>query len=138
MSIFSCCGLILCLAASQWIADAVSAAGDGRPSAWCWAVAIQYLLIVGTLNHYDSAPLVDSFGPAAFLTYVVRMYFFFTPELYSHLARYIDKIFKGVTPGELPVEQPMKFELVINLSTAKTLGLAIPQSLMLRANEVVK
>jgi putative ABC transport system substrate-binding protein len=60
------------------------------------------------------------------------------PELYFRLARYVDKIFKGTKPGELPVEQPTKFELVINLRTAKTLGLTIPQSLLLRADEVIK
>jgi putative ABC transport system substrate-binding protein len=94
------------------------------------AVAIAELAIKHRLaTIYASKDFVEAGGLIAYgVSY---------PDLYRRAATYIDKIFKGARPADLPVEQPIKFELVINLKTARTIGLTFPQSIFLRADEVI-
>ena len=67
------------------------------------------------------------------LAYAVNM-----ADFIGRAAVYVDKILRGANPADLPVEQPTKFELVVNLKTAKALGIAIPQSVLLRADDVIE
>ena len=80
--------------------------------------------IYGSRSFVDAGGLL-SYGPSL-------------PEMFRHAASFVDRIFKGAKPADLPVEQPTKYEMFVNASTAKALGISIPQSLLLRAEEVIQ
>src|SRR4029077_16241534 len=79
---------------------------------------------------YNNRPYVEagglmSFGPN-------------TPHMFRRAAEFVDKILRGTQPADIPIEQPTRFELVVNLTTAKALGLTIPETFLVRADEVIE
>jgi len=94
----------------------------------------QRIVVLATAKRWPSIAGQASYAEAGgFLAYGVDR-----GELYRRSAVYVDKILKGAKPGDLPIEQPTKFELVVNMSTAKALGIKIPQSLLVQATRVIE
>ncbi|MEH2592890.1 ABC transporter substrate-binding protein [Bradyrhizobium sp. AZCC 1721] len=83
--------------------------------------------------HLPAIYFFRQFAPGGLVVYGPDL-----PDLFRRAGTYVDKILKGATPSDLPVEQPTKFELVINMKTAKALGLTVPPSLLVRADEVIE
>jgi putative tryptophan/tyrosine transport system substrate-binding protein len=102
------------------------------PYAWTHA---QRIVDLATQSHlpavYPGRAHVEAGGLMSYALYNL-------PGVWRRIGVYVDKIFKGAKPGDLPVEQPTQFELVINLKTAKALGLTIPQWMLLQADEVIQ
>ena len=89
-----------------------------------FALTARLPMILNTRDYVQAGALI-SYGPSF-------------PALFRRAAEYVDKILRGTKPGEIPVEQPTKFELAVNLTTARALGLTIPESFLLRADEVIE
>jgi hypothetical protein len=92
---------------------------------WLRWLVVQRLPTMHGVREYVEAGGLMSYGPNF-------------PDLFRRAAEIVDKILRGAKPAEIPVEQPSKFDLVINLRTAKALGLTIPEAFLLRADEVIE
>jgi len=101
------------------------------------AIQITYRAQLVDLAKRQRIPVASEFGEFARACALMS----YGPSIldsFRHAAGYIDKILNGAKPADLPVEQPTRFELIINLNTAKALGLAVPPTLLSRANEVIE
>ena len=94
----------------------------------------QRIVNLATKNRFPAMyPRAEFVEEGGFMTYGVN-----TPDLYRRAATFVDKILKGAKPGDLPVEQPTKSDFIVNLKTAKQLGLTLPPNVLARANRVIK
>ena len=120
-----------------------------QPSRLAGLARVQALYIGDSPNFYVRRDTLARLAVKARLPAIYRTRAFaeagglmsYGPNWIDHARRaavYVDKILKGAKPSDLPIEQPTKFELVVNLKTAKALGITIPQSILLRADEVIR
>ena len=103
----------------------VTSSPFGRTAPGAEAALRHRLPSIGTYRPYAEAGFLMSYGPNI-------------SDMFRIAADYVDKILKGAKPADLPVQQPTKFELVINLKTAKALGLTIPPAILARADEIIE
>ena len=103
----------------------MTTSGFNRPAAAAEAALRHRLPATGAHRAWVEAGFLMSYGPSL-------------PDMFRISADYVDKILKGTKPADLPVQQPTKFELIVNLKTANALGLTIPPSLLARADEVIE
>ena len=120
--------------------NAFAAMIEERPDAFLMTNDPYHQLSIGTIIDF----LINNRLPAMFLTREVvaagglLSYGASLPDLFQRAASYVQKILQGTKPADLPIEQPVKFELVVNLKTAKAIGLTVPESFLLRADEVIE
>ena len=93
---------------------------------------------IGELSMKSKIPMICQFRQSVIEADCLASYGISIPDLYALSASQIAKVLQGAKPGSLPVQQPTKFELVVSLKTAKALGLAVPQTLLARADEVIE
>jgi putative ABC transport system substrate-binding protein len=91
------------------------------------------VIALAAKHHLPASYLFRQFANGGLIVYGPDL-----ADLFRRAGSYVDKILKGTKPSDLPVEQPTKFELVINMKTAKALGLTVPPSLLIRADEVIE
>ncbi len=125
---------------SEELADAFSAAAKGRADALYvigGPLTIDEREQIAALARKHKFPTMHSVSESVEVGGLI-FYGVHTEDLFRRAAVYVDKILKGAKPGELPIEQPTKFELIVNMKTAKSLGIKIPQGVLLRADRVIE
>ena len=127
----------MCLMISKRRIEAAARSGAGAIMTTEDAIQISHRARVVELANKQGIPVASEFGEFA-RTGALMSYGPNILDSFRNAASYVDKILKGAKPADLPVEQPTRFELVINLKTANAIGLTVPQSILARADEVIE